>query len=104
MPFKARRGLSQLFSRPVDAPGQVIWHMEAIAASGHPDAPKLFGAILRASASIPLDFQPRRTSEFDPHPMNAACAIPCNLALSGCKWSKHPPDYEPHLQDGKPQA
>jgi hypothetical protein len=42
----------------LDAQRQVIWNMGAIAASGHPDAPKLFRQVLRASASIPVAFQP----------------------------------------------
>jgi predicted acylesterase/phospholipase RssA len=42
----------------LDAQRQVIWNMGAIAASGHPDAPKLFRKILRASASIPVAFNP----------------------------------------------
>ncbi len=42
----------------LDAQRQVIWNMGAIAASGHPDAPKLFRQILRASASIPVALNP----------------------------------------------
>jgi hypothetical protein len=42
----------------LDAQRLVIWDMGAIAASGHPDAPKLFRQILRASASIPVAFNP----------------------------------------------
>ena len=42
----------------LDAQRQVIWDMGAIAASGHPDAPKLFRQVLRASASIPVAFNP----------------------------------------------
>ena len=42
----------------LDAQRQVIWNMGAIAASGHPDAPKLFRQVLRASASIPVAFNP----------------------------------------------
>jgi hypothetical protein len=42
----------------LDAQRQVIWDMGAIAASGHPDAHKLFRQILRASASIPVAFNP----------------------------------------------
>jgi predicted acylesterase/phospholipase RssA len=54
--YKGRRllvGTTQL-----DAQRQVIWDMGAIAASGHPDAPKLFRQVLRASASIPVAFAP----------------------------------------------
>ncbi len=54
--LKGRRllvGTTQL-----DAQRQVIWDMGAIAASGHPDAPKLFREVLRASASIPVAFNP----------------------------------------------
>jgi predicted acylesterase/phospholipase RssA len=42
----------------LDAQRRVIWDMGAIAASGHPDAPKLFRQVLRASASIPVAFNP----------------------------------------------
>jgi hypothetical protein len=42
----------------LDAQRIVIWDMGAIAASGHPDAPKLFRQVLRASASIPVAFSP----------------------------------------------
>ena len=42
----------------LDAQRQVIWNMGAIAASGHPDALKLFRLVLRASASIPVAFNP----------------------------------------------
>jgi predicted acylesterase/phospholipase RssA len=54
--LKGRRlfvGTTQL-----DAQRQVIWNMGAIAASGHPDALKLFRQVLRASASIPVAFRP----------------------------------------------
>jgi predicted acylesterase/phospholipase RssA len=203
----------------LDAQRQVIWNMGAIAASGHPDAPKLFRQILRASASIPvafnpvyfkvkaggqeydemhvdggvraevmlyeqalnlftamkklrhvmhvrprklyinrnaqvgpeyesvkphigdigtraissrtkyqgvgdlfriyvmaqrdgldyhlacipLDFHPKRKSEFDTKYMNEEFNLAYNLARSGYKWSKYPPGYEPHQQDTKPQ-
>ena len=42
----------------LDAERQVIWNMGAIAASGHPDALELFRQVLRASASIPVAFNP----------------------------------------------
>lgn len=42
----------------LDAQRRVIWNMGAIAASGHPDALKLFRQVLRASASIPVAFNP----------------------------------------------
>jgi predicted acylesterase/phospholipase RssA len=42
----------------LDAQRLVIWNMGAIAASGHPDALKLFRQVLRASASIPVAFNP----------------------------------------------
>jgi hypothetical protein len=42
----------------LDAERQVIWNMGAIAASRHPDALKLFRQVLRASASIPVAFNP----------------------------------------------
>jgi len=43
----------------LDAQRLVIWNMGAIAASGHPDALKLFRKILLASASIPGFFPPQ---------------------------------------------
>ncbi|MGA8572196.1 MAG: patatin-like phospholipase family protein [Desulfobaccales bacterium] len=42
----------------LDAQRLVIWNMGALAASGRPDALKLFRRILRASASIPVAFNP----------------------------------------------
>ncbi|MBI1824843.1 MAG: patatin-like phospholipase family protein [Planctomycetes bacterium] len=42
----------------MDAQRPVVWDMGAIAACGHPDAPKLFRSILLASASIPVAFPP----------------------------------------------
>ena len=42
----------------LDAQRLVIWNIGAIAASGHPDAPKLVRQVLRASASIPVAFDP----------------------------------------------
>ena len=42
----------------LEAQRLVIWNMGAIAASGHPDALKLFRQVLRASASIPAAFNP----------------------------------------------
>jgi len=42
----------------LDAQRPVIWNIGAIAASGHPDALKLFRKILRASSAIPGVFQP----------------------------------------------
>jgi predicted acylesterase/phospholipase RssA len=42
-----------------DAQRLVIWNMGAIAASGHPDALKLFRKIILASASIPGFFPPQ---------------------------------------------
>ena len=42
----------------LDAQRLVIWNMGAIAASYHPDALKLFRQVLRASASIPVAFNP----------------------------------------------
>jgi Patatin-like phospholipase len=43
----------------LDAQRLVIWNMGAIAASGHPDALKLFRQIILASASIPGFFPPQ---------------------------------------------
>ena len=43
----------------LDAQRLVIWNMGAIAASGHPDALKLFRKIMLASASIPGFFPPQ---------------------------------------------
>ena len=42
----------------LEAQRLVIWNMGAIAASGHPEALKLFRQVLRASASIPVAFNP----------------------------------------------
>ena len=42
----------------LDAGRLVVWNMGAIAASGHPNALHLFREVLRASASIPVAFQP----------------------------------------------
>ena len=42
----------------LDAGRLVVWNMGAIAASGHPDALKLFRKVLLASASIPGAFPP----------------------------------------------
>ena len=42
----------------LDAQRQVVWNMGAIAASGHPDAPKLFRQVLQAAVSIPVAFNP----------------------------------------------
>jgi len=44
----------------LDAQRPVIWDMGAIAASGHPEALKLFRQVLLASASIPGVFPPAR--------------------------------------------
>ena len=42
----------------LDAQRQVVWNMGAIAASGHPDAPKLFRQVLQAAVSSPVAFNP----------------------------------------------
>jgi len=42
----------------MDAQRVVVWDMGAIAASGHPDALKLFRKVLLASASVPVAFPP----------------------------------------------
>lgn len=42
----------------LDAQRPVTWDMGAIAASGHPDALKLFRQVLLASASVPVAFPP----------------------------------------------
>ena len=42
----------------LDAGRPVIWNMGAIAASGHPDAARLFRQVILASASIPVAFPP----------------------------------------------
>ncbi len=42
----------------LDAQAIMIWNMGAIAASGHPDALRLFHEVLLASASIPVLFPP----------------------------------------------
>jgi predicted patatin/cPLA2 family phospholipase len=42
----------------LDAQRPVVWNMGAIAASGHPDALKLFRRVMIASAAIPVAFPP----------------------------------------------
>jgi predicted acylesterase/phospholipase RssA len=42
----------------LDAQRLVVWNMGAIAASGHPQAARLFREVLLASASIPVAFPP----------------------------------------------
>ena len=54
--------------------------------------------------SIPLDFHPKRASEFDPKYMNEEFTMSYNLARSGYKWHKYPPGYKPGRQDVKPQS
>jgi hypothetical protein len=46
-------------------------------------------------AYIPVDFHPKRTSEFDTKYMNREFELACNLARSGYKWYKYPPGCEP---------
>ena len=46
-------------------------------------------------AFIPVDFHPKRASEFDTKYMNQEFELAYNLARSGYKWSKYPPGYEP---------
>ena len=46
-------------------------------------------------AFIPLDFHPKRASEFDTKYMNAEFELAYNLARSGYKWHKYPPGMEP---------
>lgn len=43
----------------LEAQRPVIWNLGAIAATGHPDAPKLFRRVMLASASIPGAFEPQ---------------------------------------------
>jgi hypothetical protein len=45
-------------------------------------------------AFIPLDFNPKRNSEFDTKYMNQEFEMAYNLACSGYKWSKYPPGFE----------
>lgn len=52
-------------------------------------------------AYIPVDFHPKRDSEFDTKYMNEEFNLAYNLACSGYKWSKYPPGYEPHGNDEK---
>lgn len=42
----------------IDAEELVVWNMGAIATSGHPEAPKIFRRVMRASAAIPGAFPP----------------------------------------------
>jgi len=54
-----RKGrLLMIGTTDLDAQRPVIWNIGAIAASGHPEALKLYRQILRASAAIPGAFQP----------------------------------------------
>jgi len=46
-------------------------------------------------AFIPIDFHPKRVSEFDTNYMNQEFDLAYNLARSGYKWSKYPPGFEP---------
>jgi len=46
-------------------------------------------------AFIPLDFYPKRASEFDTKYMNEEFEMAYNLARSGYKWHKYPPGMEP---------
>ncbi len=46
-------------------------------------------------AYIPLDFHPKRTSEFDTKYMNEEFNMAYNLAHSGYQWSRYPPGSEP---------
>ena len=42
----------------MDTDRLIVWNMEAIANSGHPEALELFRKIILASSSIPLTFPP----------------------------------------------
>ncbi|OGR31571.1 MAG: hypothetical protein A2139_13895 [Desulfobacca sp. RBG_16_60_12] len=46
-------------------------------------------------AFIPVDFHPKRNSEFDTKYMNQELELAYNLARSGYRWSKYPPGFEP---------
>jgi hypothetical protein len=46
-------------------------------------------------AYIPAEFNPKRTSEFDPQYMNQEFEMAYNLARAGYKWSKYPPGFVP---------
>ncbi len=46
-------------------------------------------------AYIPVDFHPKRTSEFDTNYMKQEFEMAFNLARSGYKWSKYPPGFVP---------
>ncbi len=46
-------------------------------------------------AFIPLDFHPKRASEFDTKYMKTEFELAYNLARSGYKWHKYPPGMEP---------
>lgn len=46
-------------------------------------------------AYIPLDFHPKRASEFDTNYMNQEFDMAYNLARSGYKWHKYPPGFAP---------
>ncbi len=46
-------------------------------------------------AFVPVDFHPKRESEFDTKYMNQEFEMAYNLARSGYKWHKYPPGFEP---------
>ena len=46
-------------------------------------------------AYIPVDFHPKRPSEFDTQYMNQEFELAFSLARSGYKWHKYPPGIEP---------
>ena len=56
-----RRGrLLFVLTTNLDAQRPVVWNLGAIAASGHPDAPRLFRDVVLASAALPAIFPPVR--------------------------------------------
>ncbi len=51
--------------------------------------------MLFEAAYIPVDFHPKRASEFDTKYMNEEFTLAYSLARSGYKWHKYPPGFEP---------
>ena len=46
-------------------------------------------------AFIPVDFHPKRDSEFDANYMKQEFAMASEIERCNCKWSKYPPGFEP---------
>jgi predicted acylesterase/phospholipase RssA len=72
----------------MDAGRPVVWNLTRVAASGHPDAPKLIREVLLASASIPGAFPPVyiEVEAFDPKYMKALLEFGYEQTLNGETW------------------